>query len=167
MGIRYYAYAFKADQAEQATADPASALSDDPFADAWGLEPGVDAGPATGVQRLSESDMLYLDKAWRHLQRVTAPVSGEPKRPAHRMFEGEPGWYGRPVERTLAPETMPEIAADLALLIDEDVADHVRSKPCFGDPDGEVDYVLDYLARAREFVAGLVETGRGMVYLIG
>ena len=167
MGIRYYAYAFNSDQTEQAQSCPESMVSDDPFADAWGIEAGAEVGAVTSVQALPESDVLYLDKAWRHLQRVTAPHNGEPKRPAHRMFEGEPSWYGRPVERTLPPAVMPEIAEDLALIIADDVADRVRAQPCFGDPDGEVDYVLDYLARAREFVDGLVQSGRGMVYLIG
>lgn len=41
MGIRYYAYAFDADRAQQAVDDPHSILSSDPLADAWGLEPHV------------------------------------------------------------------------------------------------------------------------------
>ena len=40
MGIRYYAYAFDADQTEAALADPHHFLSDDPLADAWGLDRG-------------------------------------------------------------------------------------------------------------------------------
>lgn len=166
MGIRYYAYAFDAEQTAQAEADPESMVADDPLADAWGLEPGEESGTMGERSSPPERDVLYLDKAWKHLQRATAPQNGEPVRPAHRMFQGEPTWAG-PVERTLSPQAMGEIAADLALVIDDEVAERVRAQPCFGDPDGEVDYVLEYLARAREFAASLVEAGRGMVYMIG
>ncbi|WP_454130685.1 hypothetical protein [Microbacterium lacticum] len=47
MGIRYYAYAFDADRAQQAVDDPHSILSSDPLADAWGLEPHASVSVAT------------------------------------------------------------------------------------------------------------------------
>lgn len=167
MGIRYYAYAYGTVQTDCVEQDPPGIVVDELIADAWEFESDDAVSTLTGEQRLPERDILYLDRAWMHLQRVTAPQNGEPIRPAHRMFQGEPSWAGRPVERTLSPQAVVEISADLALVIDDEVAERVRAQPCFGDPDGEVDYVLDHLARAREFVKELVRSGRGMIYMIG
>ncbi|GAA1533895.1 hypothetical protein HD600_001840 [Microbacterium ginsengiterrae] len=51
MGIRYYAYAFDADLAQQAVHDPRSIVSSDPLADAWGMEPHASVGIATFLHR--------------------------------------------------------------------------------------------------------------------
>lgn len=105
MGIRYYAYAFDADLTERAVADPDTVMSDDPLADAWGFPHGTNGGPALFEQIPRKTDMLYLDKAWRELQRLTE--SGGPDggpRSAFRMFEGQVNWTGpcyRPWQRTV------------------------------------------------------------------
>jgi hypothetical protein len=172
MGIRYYAYAFDADLTEQAVRAPHSILSPDPLADAWGMAPGARAGVATFVRMVPERDMLYLDKAWSSLQRLTAPAAGVTvARPAHRMFEGRVRMVGlgwQPWVRTLTPEEIPAIARDLASISDEEVQARFRAMAArTRAPDDEADYAGEFLRRAQEFVEGLAADGRGMVYLIG
>ncbi|MEV8024178.1 DUF1877 family protein [Microbacterium sp. NPDC080220] len=173
MGIRYYAYAFDADRAQQAVDDPQSILSSDPLADAWGLEPHASLSVATFEQVSPKRDMLYLDKAWSALQSLTR--SG-PRSPAagscYRMFEGnvtmhDMGWD--PWVRTILPEEVPAIRDDLCAIDESQVrtwARTWRSRHGAGDDD-ELNYVLDYLTRAQEFVEPLAADARGMVYLIG
>lgn len=166
MGIRYYAYAFDRELTEQALADPHSILSDDPLADAWGLEPGATVSAVTFEQAVPARDMLYLDKAWRELQFLTGPDQpGGAARPSYRMFEGQVtmngyGWI--PWVRTLRPDEMPAIARDLWAIDDAD-ADPDDA----GDTGSEASYVVQYLRRARAFAAGLAAEGRGAVYMIG
>ncbi|MGB4779173.1 hypothetical protein [Microbacterium sp.] len=170
MGIRYYAYAFDAEQSEQALADPDSILSDDPLADAWGLTPhaAVNYG-VTFEQAVPKRDMLYLDKAWHELQSLTGPDrGGGVARPSYRMFEGNVtmegyGWI--PWVRTLLPAEMPAIARDLWAIDDADAAG--AADPVSGGSGASDDYVVQYLRKARAFVAGLAADGRGMVYKIG
>jgi|GEM_PF-1519418 len=137
MGIRYYAYAFDGDLTEQVLADPRSALPEDPLADAWGFEPGARPGYVTGEQRVPERDMLYLDKAWRHLQHVAAPGETDTEaRPAYRMFEGEvvmngPGW--EPWIRVLTPPELPAIARDLGGITESDTERRLRRIRYFGE----------------------------------
>lgn len=179
MGIRYYGYAFEADMTERALVDPHSILSSDPLADAWGLEPHAAISAIRPERAAPKRDFLDLDKAWSHLQWVTRPRNVEsgwdeilrPPRPAHRMFEGRPTMTDRghlPWVRALSPAEVREVAEDLATITDDDAAAIMRCQ-CQGyrDPDEEVPYAMPYLTRAREFVAGLVGTGRGMVYTIG
>lgn len=64
MGIRYYAYAFEAEDTERAIQDPRSMMACDPLGDAWGIVPGGHGDIATLKQHTPERDMLYLDKAW-------------------------------------------------------------------------------------------------------
>lgn len=170
MGIRYYAYAFDADQTSAALAAPRAFISSDPFADAWGMEPHVQYGPATLEQRTPKRDLLYLDKAWPSLQALTRPASpsARPRR-AYRMFEGwvtpEPDGYGwHPWVRALGPDEIPAIATDLGQLTPARARARLRRG---GSPPDEIEYVLQYLESARTFVDGLVEDGRGMAYLIG
>lgn len=176
MGIRYYAYAFEGDQTAQAIADPYSILSDDPLADAWGLEPHAAVSVATFEQVTPERDMLYLDKAWRELQAITAPQADTGSgtataRPAFAMFAGDVthhsmGWD--PWVRVLSPEEVVPVAGDLLRISDADAEAVIRARSYFGrDPDQEVAYVLQFLARARGFMAELAAAGRGMVYMIG
>lgn len=167
MGIRYYAYAFDACHTHRALSDPRAFISQDPLADAWGFEPGATIVSTDFRQSVPERDMLYLDKAWRELQLLTRPAARRtPPRPAYRMFEGQvtldgPGWIGWC--RALAPQEMPEIALDLADLEEE------LGAAAFGVSDAEDDarYQWHFLTRARRFVSGLAEDGRGMAYLIG
>lgn len=172
MGIRYYAYAFDANQTDQALADPRSFLSADPLADAWGFEHGATICTPTFEQAVPHRDMLYLDKAWRHLQCLTAPaepdlIAGH----AYRMFEGEVvmndmGW--EPWVRTLTPLDVLAVAGDLENISDEDVELRLRESRFFDrDFEGEFDYVVNYLRQARTFTANLAAEGRGMVYKIG
>ena len=170
MGIRYYAYAFDGDFTEQVLADPKSVVSADPLADAWGLEPGAGTSITTFGQLISERDMLYLDKAWRHLQVLTAPLgAGMAERPAFRMFEGNvtmhnEGW--EPWVRVLTPSEVLAIAQDLDDLSDAEARLRLPVSP-FVDRDLDVEYAVSYLRRARVFATNLADEGRGMVYLIG
>jgi hypothetical protein len=163
MGIRYYAYAFEADMTARALADPASFISDDPLADAWGMPHGAQSAVTNFEQSVPKTEMLYLDKAWSALQAMTEP-SGEDSRarPAYRMFEGQVtmdryGWA--PWVRALSPDDVAEIAEDLVELqhaLRDDVAD-----------DCDAGYAIDFLKRAVEFVTGLAASHRGFVYMIG
>ena len=170
MGIRYYAYAFDADQADHALADPRAFISSDPLADAWGFEPHATVAVATFEQRTSGRDLLYLDKAWWDLQALTGPTRPtEPVRPAYRMVEGQPalsedGWSWTPWVRALDPAEIRLIAQDLAELTAEVARDRLRRE---GATEDDADYVVHYLERARSFVGGLAREGRGMAYLIG
>lgn len=168
MGIRYYAYAFGSDQTEAALAAPRAFIGRDPLADAWGLEPHARVATATLVQTVPERDLLYLDKAWRHLQALTGPRSeaGSP-RPAFRMFEGQvtitgDGWI--PWCRALAPDEVGLVARDLSDL-PGDAAEVGLSRG--GTCRDEAEYVLHFLDRAKAFVTGLAREGRGMAYMIG
>ncbi|KRE35779.1 hypothetical protein ASG73_13860 [Janibacter sp. Soil728] len=174
MGIRYYAYAFDHDQTEQALADPCTVLSADPLADAWGAPHGFTCATPSFQQSVPHRDMLYLDKAWGHLQALTASVDeggASRPRPSHRMFEGQvvmtgAGW--EPWVRTLVPAEIPAIARDAASITDGDADRQLRGvlRRC-DEPESEVAYALSYLHRAQTFVDGLAADGRGMVYLIG
>lgn len=169
MGIRYYAYAFDGDVTEQVLSDPMSVVSDDPLADAWGLEPGAGVSRITFQQLISERDMLYLDKAWRHLQVLTAPLrAGMAARPAFRMFEGNvtmcgAGWV--PWVRAQTPSEVSAIAQDLDDVSDAEVRLRLPVSPNV-DRDLDVEYAVGYLRRARVFVTNLAAEGRGMVCLI-
>ncbi|HEX5859509.1 MAG TPA: hypothetical protein VFY91_15505 [Microbacterium sp.] len=173
MGIRYYAYAFDADVAQQAVDDPHSILSSDPLADAWGLEPHASVSVATFEQVSPKRDMLYLDKAWSALQSLTRPSPAEPAvGSSYRMFEGDVTMHGlgwEPWVRTILPAEVPVIRDDLCAIDELRVrtwAETWRS-PHGADDQDELRYVLDFLRRAQEFVESLAAEGRGMVYLIG
>jgi hypothetical protein len=116
--------------------------------------------------------MLYLDKAWRHLQCLTAPAEpGLIARRAYWMFEGavvmnDLGW--EPWVRTVTPPDVVAVAHDLENLSDEDLELRMQEPRFFGRGlDGEFDYVVGYLRQARTFMANLAAEGRGMVYMIG
>lgn len=173
MGIRYYAYAFDADLAQQAVDDPHSILSSDPLADAWGMEPHASVSVATFEQTSPKHEMLYLDKAWSALQSLTQPHSGGPEvGSSYRMFEGSVMMHGMgwdPWVRTILPEEVPAIRDHLCAIDESRVrtwAQTWRSRHGADDED-ELRYVLDFLRRAQEFVESLAADGRGMVYLIG
>lgn len=174
MGIRYYAYPLDKREAERAVADPLSAFSSDPLADAWGLEPGASIGRANLDRRSSWREMLYLDKAWRHLQILSMPQSHESvARPAYRMFEGNvttdhdcSGW--EPWLRAIAPEEVPEIVNDLELINHSGMPAFLHATACLGpDPDPEISYAGFHFAQALEFAAAMRDDGRGLVYMIG
>lgn len=173
MGIRYYAYAFDADLAEQAVKDPHSILSSDPLADAWGLDPHASVSVATFEQVPPKHDMLYLDKAWSALQSLTRVKSGESAAcSCYRMFEGDVTMHGLgwdPWVRTILPEEVPSIRDGLCAIDESRVRAWAATwRGRYGaDDDDELRYVLDYLGRARQFVQALATDGRGMVYLIG
>jgi len=170
MGIRYYAFAFDGDVTEQVLSDRTSVVSVDPLADAWGLERGVGTSGTTFKQRKSEREMLYLDKAWRHLQVLTAPLrAGMAPRPAFRMFDGnvtmrDEGW--EPWVRALTPSEVLAIAQDLDDVSDAEVQLRLPASP-YVDRDLDIEYAVGYLRRARVFATNLADEGRGMVCLIG
>jgi hypothetical protein len=173
MGIRYYAYAFDADLAQQAVDDPHSILSGDPLADAWGLEPHAAMSVATFEQVSPKRDMLYLDKAWSALQSLTRSGTGSAATGScYRMFEGnvtvhDMGWD--PWVRTILPEEVPSIRDGLCAIDESEVRSwaHTWRSRHGADDDDELRYVLDYLRQAQEFVESLAVDCRGMVYLIG
>ena len=172
MGIRYYAYAFDAKLTAQALSDPLSFLSDDPLADAWGFEHGATISVPTFEQAVSKRDMLYLDKAWRHLQYLTSPAEpGLAARPAYRMFEGDVAMHDMGWDawvRTLTPPEVVTIAKDLDDITDGDLQSGLGESHFRGrDRDGEVAYAMNYLQQARVFVSNPAAEGRGMVYMIG
>lgn len=173
MGIRYYAYAFDAELAQQAVDNPRSILSSDPLADAWGMEPHSSVGIATFTQVSPKRDMLYLDKAWSALQSLTHPISGDAEAGScYRMFEGDVTMHGMGWDawvRTILPQEVPAIRDDLCAIDESRVRRWARTwRSRHGaDDDEELRYVLDYLTRAQEFVESLAADGRGMVYLIG
>lgn len=173
MGIRYYAYAFDADLAQQAANDPHSILSSDPLADACGMEPHASVSVATFEQVSPKRDMLYLDKAWSALESLTRPQSGDSVvGSSYRMFEGnvtmhDLGWD--PWVRMILPEEVPAIRDDLCAIDEDRVRAWARTwrSPHGADDEAELRYVVDFLERAQEFVESLAADGRGMVYLIG
>jgi len=117
-----------------------------------------------------ERDLLYLDKAWPMLQDLTRGESpGPADPPAYRMFEGWvtqalDGYGWLPWVRALGPDEMPAVAEDLGRLTPAAAGSRLRGR---GLTSGDIDYVLQYLERARTFVDGLVDDHRGMAYLIG
>jgi hypothetical protein len=174
MGIRYYAYAFDSDQAVQALADPLTVIGFDPLADAWGLEPGSSEGVTDFRQSLPERDLLYLDKAWPYLQRLTAPRSSDDApRAAYRMFEGQvtfarDGCTWRPWVRALAPHDVALIARDLETINDGDIKAGLTGSCLSGPvPESEVAYAAAFLDRAKGFVHAAASDGRGFAYMIG
>lgn len=173
MGIRYYAYAFDAELAQQAVDDPHSILSSDPLADAWGMEPHVSMSVATFDQVSPKRDMLYLDKAWSALQSLTRWGTDQAADGScFRMFEGNVtmhGWGWDPWVRTILPEEVPAIRDDLCAIDESRVQEWARTwrSPHGADDEAELRYVLDFLRQAQQFVESLAAEGRGMVYLIG
>lgn len=172
MGVRYYAYAFDSDQTEEAMADPISMISEDPLADAWGMEPGFTIG-VLGERTVSKRNMLYLDKAWPYLQRLTGAPEGGVNDPriSHLMFAGEAAGNSRHwMAQTgiVVPSQVALVARDLEAIEEEEVARSVMQRCGPGDRNkGEVEYVLQYFRESREFAAGVAEDGRGFAFMIG
>ena len=118
--------------------------------------------------------MLYPAKAWDELQDLPRERPGvHPERPSYRMFEGgvdmNAGFSGwKPWMRPLTPGEVKVIARDLEELCRE-LGPEPPPDEGGGSDGGEPvsPYVLHYLHRARRFASGLVEDGRGMVYMIG
>ena len=171
MGIRYYAYAFDADRTEQALADPFTVIGSDPLADAWGLEPGFTMGVMGERPSLPERDFVYLDKAWRHLQRITWPGNLTRPRPAYRMFEGQVSWSGmghEPWVRVLTPDEVLRIAPDLERINEQEVEENLDDPwKELRDKGEEVAYAVEHLHRAKAFVQLVAAERRGFAYLIG
>lgn len=174
MGIRYYAYAFDSDQTGEALADPLTVIGSDPLADAYGLEPGFRQGVTDFRQSLPERDLLYLDKAWPYLQRLTAPgSSGAAARAAYQMFEGQVTYTGdgftwRPWVRALPPQNVALIARDLETINDHDINASLSgiysSRQVL---ESEMAYATAFLDKARSFVHAAASDGRGFAYWIG
>lgn len=157
MGIRYYAYPLAPEFVDRATEDPWAFMSDDPLADAWG-------------PKESAPDMLYLDKCWRYLQRLTTPGVACP-RIAYDLFEGDVthtsrGWI--PWIKVLTPDAVSEVSRDLSLLDGDDV-DALLTRDDFYTTRLEEDrsYIKEHLRSAQAFTARMQARGWGLVYLIG
>lgn len=175
MGIRYYAYAFDAENTQAVLSDPRSYISQDPFADAVGLPHGFTMGTTDFQQGPAEEDMLYLDKAWRNLQMMSEPSdpTGVP-RPAYRMFEGDVtplgGWEGwLPWVRAIPPGDIAPIADDLDTITRADFVPWFtrHHSDSVEEVESEAEYVDFHLDRARRFLHGLANSGRGFAYMIG
>jgi hypothetical protein len=78
------------------------------------------------------------------------------------LSEGDGSWT--PWVRALDPAAVRIIESDIGELTADVARDRLRGG---GATDGDVDYVLHFLQRARSFVRDLVRDGRGMAYLIG
>ncbi|MBB1053199.1 DUF1877 domain-containing protein [Dietzia sp. B44] len=175
MGIRYYAYAFDAEITQAVLSDPRAHISPDPFADAVGLPHGFTMGTTDFQQGPAEEDMLYLDKAWRNLQRMSEPSDpAEEPRPAYRMFEGEvtplDGWEAwLPWVRAIPPGDVALIADDLDAITRADFVPWFtrHNSDSVGEVESEAQYVKFHLGRARRFLRALEKSGRGFAYMIG
>lgn len=161
MGIRYYAYPVAAKNIDEASQDPERFLSSDPLADAWGLEPIGPHAYATHVN--PRPRMLYLDKCWSLMQRLTHQM-GQP-RPAYALVAGrvQPdglGWL--PHIATLTPDEVVHIADDLDAIADDELTTF-----CETLEECDADYLQDYFGQARTFTRELAQSGEGLVYMIG
>ncbi len=173
MGIRYYAYAFASEQTEKALADPLAVIGSDPLADVLGLEEGFTQGITDFRQSVPERDLLYLDKAWSYLQRLTEPPTpGARARPAYRMFEGHvtytDGFAWHPWLRTLPPDEVALIARDIETIGDHDIEAGLERyySPQILETES-VAYATQFLHRAKNFVRAVASEGRGFAYMIG
>jgi len=99
------------------------------------------------------------------------PLPGTPPRPAFLLVEGQvtntdTGWI--PFERALSPDQVKAIAADLATVGEQDIHDLLfdSDNALLSRPE-EYEYLMYYLADAKESTARLAADGRGLVYLIG
>lgn len=161
MGIRYYASAWPADDAEIVVREPRLALPDDPFFAAWSRLGNPEASP----------NLLYLDKAWPEFQDLTGPRRGRPARPSFRLFEGHVthvpmGWI--PWLRTIEPAGVRTASQDLATITDRDI-DQCTSDD--DEPEGHLRYrrtdLKNFLGQAQTFVAQAADRGDGIAYMIG
>lgn len=178
MGIRYYAYAFEAEDTERAIQDPRAMMARDPLSDAWGIVSGRRGDVATLKQHTPERNMLYLDKAWGALQSLTSPsVPGRPRREAFHIFEGDVTLLGDgamhgaswdPWVRAVTPEKTATVADDLLrITAAQAMVQLLRWFEGRQKPEIEAQYVVGHLKRAQQFMTGLREEQRGMVYMIG
>ncbi|MHA7272175.1 hypothetical protein ACX80Z_01960 [Arthrobacter sp. TMT4-20] len=173
MGIRYYAYAFDSEQTERALSDPLTVIGSDPLADVLGLEEGFTQGSTDFRRSVPERDLLYLDKAWSCLQRLTAPpVAGDRARPAYRMFEGhvtylDNGFTWRPWLRAIPPDEVELVARDVEMIGDHDIEAGLEGVHSSQRLESEVAYATEFLHRARNFVQAVASEGRGFAYMIG
>ncbi|MGO1971551.1 MAG: DUF1877 family protein [Propionibacteriaceae bacterium] len=161
MGIRCYAYPLAAEFVDHAQREPHLFVSADPLADAWGPEE-------------TRPTMLYLDKSWRWLQRLT---SGDATpRSSHRLVQGnvtyvEEGMAWHPWLRVIAPDEVAAIAADLALLGPQDVQAMLRQELRRFDSGAafvqEEAYIVHFLHAAQRFVSDMSRTGMGVITMIG
>lgn len=161
MGIRYYAYPVAASDIDAALANPEAFVGSDPLSDAWGLEEIEPNAYKMGVYERPR--MLYLDKCWNLLKRLTRP-DFKP-RPAHKLVEGNVtsaglGWY--PYFGTLTPDDVALVADDLDAIAEGDLEAF-----CATLPEEDVDYLKEYFAEARTFTRALTEQGEGLAYTIG
>jgi len=157
MGIRYYAYPVEPELVDKARADPETFISADPLMDAW--------GPTH-----ERPTMLYLDKCWSPLQRLTHPDPMADPRPAFRLFEGEVtpthgglAWYAW--FRVLGPDEVASIADDLVDIGDQEVEALVAS---YADPNpDDYPYIRHHLTAAQEFTMQMAREGKAIIYMIG
>jgi hypothetical protein len=89
------------------------------------------------------------------------------------MFEGSVtevngGWEYLPWVRALAPDDIAVIAADLETITEQDIEASLKNHfSLHPDDDNERSYVAENFERAKRFIRGLKEEGRGFAYMIG
>lgn len=161
MGIRYYAYPVAPQNIDEVSKNPERFLSSDPLADAWGLEP---VGPNEYAMDVNPRPrMLYLDKCWSLMQRLTHQ-STQP-RPAYALVAGDviPDGFGwRPHVAALTPAEVIQVADDLDALADDELAGFCESLE-----EDDADYLNYHFEQARSFTRELAQSGEGLVYTIG
>ena len=161
MGIRYYAYPVAPQNIDEASKNPEQFLSSDPLVDAWGLEP---VGPNEYAMHVNPRPrMLYLDKCWSLMQRLTHQTAHP--RPAYALVAGDVlpdgfGWH--PYVAALTPAEVADIANDLEAIADDELASF-----CETLEEDDADYLKYHFEQAKAFTRELAQSGEGLVYTIG
>ena len=102
MGIR--SAAFDAELTAQAIVDPFTILSNDPLADAWGLELGAAVSVTMLRQTVPERDMLHFDKAWWALLALTGrALRVAPREPPSGCSRADTDGQGRVRDSSFGP----------------------------------------------------------------
>ena len=118
-----------------------------------------------------ERDVLDLDKAWSHFQRLfelNDRVALELV--AGRVTDTPRGWISH--QGLLSPEAVSLVARDLATVTSEDVREFLARRPSWGSSDEDRDrqdfgYLVEYLERAKVFTARAADQQRAITYFIG
>lgn len=156
MGIRYFAQSVDQADFEHVKAGPCPTCGSRPHP--RDSEPG-DPEPFT----------VSLDKSWSYLQAVFESTG---HLAALQLVDGHvthtyDGWISH--QGVIAPEFMPELAADLESVTAEEVRSLFIEGGEWRDErsEGDFDYASHYLAEALEFAKSVSSKGLGVVYYIG
>lgn len=156
MGIRYLAISIAAEDVERAQNDEC------PFCSASYIRNRDTDG--------RWDDYLDLDKAFGYLRRVLFERENDQQRAGLALVSGDvtnthDGWI--PYEAALTAEAVGAIASDLALVDERLVRTKLDVGPYSARTEDDIDYTLEYLQRAKDYLAIVVSEGRGLAYTIG